>query len=210
MMELRWGAKETGRAVLLAGAAWLALAASAQAQQPLATIPAAPAPAPAVDDGLGDTGYYLESDLLIRDDANQKMIARGDVEARYQGRTLRADEVVYDTKTEVVTAHGHVTLINADGTAEFANDMTMDKDLKAGFARGFSARLDKNIKIASDSAVRRNEKITELNKAIYTPARCAPRSPSRPGASRPTRWSRTRTSTWSTTTARRSACSARR
>ena len=174
MMELRWGAKglkaaDTGRAVLLAGAAWLVLAGSAQAQQPLATIPAAPAPAPAVDDGLGDTGYYLESDILIRDDANQKMIARGDVEARYQGRTLRADEVVYDTKTEVVTAHGHVTLINADGTAQFANDMTMDKDLKAGFARGFSARLDKNIKIAADSAVRRNEQITELNKAIYTP-----------------------------------------
>lgn len=177
MMELRWGAREKGRAVLLAGAAWLALAGSAQAQQPLATIPAAPAPAPAVDDGLGDTGYYLESDLLIRDDANQKMIARGDVEARYQGRTLRADEVIYDTKTEVVTAHGHVTLINADGTAQFADDMTMDKDLKAGFARGFSARLDKNIKIAADSAVRRNEKITELNKAIYTPCEVCAEKP---------------------------------
>lgn len=37
MMELGWGAKEKGRAVLLAGAAWLAFAASAQAQQPLAT-----------------------------------------------------------------------------------------------------------------------------------------------------------------------------
>jgi LPS-assembly protein len=177
MMELRWGAREKGRAVLLAGAAWLALAGSAQAQQPLATIPAAPAPTPAVDDGLGDTGYYLESDLLIRDDANQKMIARGDVEARYQGRTLRADEVIYDTKTEVVTAHGHVTLINADGTAQFADDMTMDKELKAGFARGFSARLDKNIKIAADSAVRRNEKITELNKAIYTPCEVCAEKP---------------------------------
>lgn len=169
MLELRWGAREKGRAVLLAGAAWLALVGSTQAQQPLATIPAAPAPPTAADDGLGDTGYYLESDLLIRDDANQKMTARGDVEARYQGRTLRADEVVYDTKAEVVTAHGHVTLINADGTAQFADDMTMDKELKAGFARGFSARLDKNIKIAADSAVRRNEQITELNKAIYTP-----------------------------------------
>lgn len=177
MLELRWGAREKGRAVLLAGAAWLALAGSAQAQQPLATIPAAPAPATAVDDGLGDTGYYLESDLLIRDDANQKMIARGDVEARYQGRTLRADEVIYDTKTEVVTAHGHVTLINADGTAQFADDMTMDKDLKAGFARGFSARLDKNIKIAADSAVRRNEKITEMNKAIYTPCEVCAEKP---------------------------------
>ena len=142
MMELRWGARETGRTVLLAGTAWLVLACAAQAQQPLATVPAAPAPSPATDDGLGDQGYYLESDLLIRDDANQKMIARGDVEARYQGRTLRADEVVYDTRADVVTAHGHVTLINADGTSLFADYMTMDKDLKAGFARCFSARLD--------------------------------------------------------------------
>ena len=182
MMEFRWGAKDPralgmGRAVLLAGAAWLALACSAQAQQSLATIPAAPAPSPAVDDGLGDTGYYLESDLLIRDDANQKMIARGDVEARYQGRTLRADEVVYDSKTEVVTAHGHVQLINADGTAQFADEMTMDKDMKAGFARGFSARLDKNIKIAADTAIRRNEQITELNQAIYTPCEVCAEKP---------------------------------
>ena len=177
MLELRWGAKEKSRAVLLAGAAWLALSGSAQAQQSLATIPAAPAPPPAVDDGLGDTGYYLESDLLIRDDANQKMIARGDVEARYQGRTLRADEVVYDTKSEVITAHGHVTLINADGTAQFADDMTMDKDMKAGFARHVSARLDKNIKIAADSAVRRNDQITELNRAIYTPCQVCAEKP---------------------------------
>jgi len=177
MMELRWGAKGKGRAVLLAGAAWLALACTAQAQQPLAAIPAAPVPSPAVDDGLGDTGYYLESDLLIRDDANQKMIARGDVEARYQGRTLRADEVVYDTKSEVVTAHGHVTLINADGTAQFADDMTMDKDLKAGFARGFSARLDKNIKIAADTAIRRSDTIQELNQAIYTPCEVCAEKP---------------------------------
>jgi LPS-assembly protein len=180
MIELRWGAKDregVGRGVLLAGAAWLALTCAAHAQQPLATIPATPAPPPAADDGLGDTGYYLESDLLIRDDVNQKMIARGDVEARYQGRTLRADEVVYDTKAEVVTAHGHVTLINADGTAQFADDMTMDKDLKAGFARGFSARLDKNVKIAADTAVRRNEQITELNQAIYTPCEVCAEKP---------------------------------
>jgi len=177
MMELRSGANEKGRAVLLAGAAWLVLAGAAHAQQPLATIPAAPAPAPAVDDGLGDTGYYLESDLLIRDEANQQMIARGDVEARYQGRTLRADEVVYDTKTDVVTAHGHVQLVNADGTAQFADDLTMDKDLKAGFARGFSARLDKNVKIAANTAVRRSETIQELNQAIYTPCEVCAQKP---------------------------------
>jgi LPS-assembly protein len=55
--------------------------------------------------------------------------------------------------------------------------MTMDKDLKAGFARGFSARLDKNIKIAADTAIRRNANIQELNQAIYTPCEVCAKKP---------------------------------
>lgn len=160
------------RKLLLAGVAWLAVAAAsgaAHAQQPLATIPEVPAKPAAADDGLGDEGYYLESDLLIRDDASQTMTARGSVEVRYQGRTLRAQEVIYDTKTGVVTAHGKVQLINADGTAQFADDLTLDKDMRAGFARNFSTRMDQNVKIAAATAIRRNEQVTELNQAIYTP-----------------------------------------
>ncbi|KSB91657.1 organic solvent tolerance protein [Caulobacter vibrioides] len=160
------------RKLLMAGVAWLAVAAAsgaAQAQQSLATIPEVPAKPAAADDGLGDQGYYLESDLLIRDDAAKTMTARGSVEVRYQGRTLRAQEVIYDTSTGVVTAHGKVSLINADGTAQFADDLTLDKDMRAGFARNFSTRLEQNVKIAAATAIRRNEQVTELNQAIYTP-----------------------------------------
>ncbi|MBI1683196.1 LPS-assembly protein LptD [Caulobacter hibisci] len=158
------------RKLLMAGVAWLAFAASAAAAQPaLTTIPEVPARPAVPDDGLGDDGYYLESDLLIRDDTTQTMTARGSVEVRYQGRVLRAQEVIYDTKTGVVTAHGKVSLINADGTAQFADDLTLDKDMRAGFARNFSTRLDENVKIAAATAIRRNEQVTELNQAIYTP-----------------------------------------
>lgn len=159
------------RVLLLSSAAsWaLACAGAAHAQQSLVSIPPTPVVSAKPSDGLGDEGYYLESDLLIRDDVNQKMTAKGSVEARYQGRTLRADQVVYDSKTGAVTADGHVQLINPDGTAEFSDHLEVDKDMKAGFARNFSARLDQNMKVAAATAVRRNANIQELNRAIYTP-----------------------------------------
>ncbi len=183
MTELRPSMPSAGRAFLLGGGAWLALACAgvSHAQTPLASIPktpAVPAPTPnGLGDGLGDSGYYLESDLLIRDDQAQKMTARGAVEARYQGRTLRADEVIYDTKTGTVVANGHVQLINPDGTAEFADHLELDEDMKAGFARNFSARLGQNVKVAAATAVRRNANIQELNSAIYTPCEVCAEKP---------------------------------
>lgn len=170
MMDQRQGVSLSARMRLLAGVAWLVLAASsAQAQQSLATVPEVPVVKAAPSDGLGSEGYYLESDLLVRDDKTHTLTATGDVEARYQGRTLRAQEVVYETEAGVIHAKGKVQLINADGTAQFADEMTLDKDLKAGFALGFSARMDKDVKIAAASALKRNDNIIELNKAIYTP-----------------------------------------
>jgi hypothetical protein len=178
MMDQRQGVSLSARMRLLAGVAGLMLAASgAHAQQSLATVPPVPVVKAPPSDGLGTDGYYLESDVLIRDDKSHTMTAQGDVEARYQGRTLRAQEVIYDTEAGIVHAKGKVQLINADGTAQFADEMTLDKDLKAGFALGFAARMDKNVKIAAASAIKRNETITELNQAIYTPCEVCAEKP---------------------------------
>ena len=81
-----------------------------------------------MDDGLKGGGFYLESDSLIQDDANHRVIAEGSVEVRYMGRVLRADEVDYQTQTGVVTARGHVTIVNVDGAWQFSNAITLDKD----------------------------------------------------------------------------------
>jgi LPS-assembly protein len=177
MMDAHGRVNRCGRAVLLAGTAWLAMGGLAQAQQDLAAMPTVAAPSVQASEGLGDSGYYLEADLLVRDDKAQTLTAKGGVEARYQGRTLRADEVIYDTRTGVVTAHGKVQLINGDGTAQFADDLTLDKDLRAGFARNFGARMENNVKIAAATAVRRSESIQELNQAIYTPCEVCAEKP---------------------------------
>lgn len=158
---------------MLAGAAVAAMLAhsSAHAQAP---APAAPAAAqPPSPDGLADDELYLEADKLTRDDKAGVTTAEGNVEMRYQGRTLRADRVVYeegpDEQPGVIRAFGHVQVINADGTVEFADQFAFDDKLSAGVARGFSARLANNGKMASSTATRRSEKIQELNRAIYTP-----------------------------------------
>jgi LPS-assembly protein len=150
------------RTRLLAGAAALSLlviAAPALAQTP--------EPAPA--DGLAPDAFFLEADEVIQNDADNIVTAKGDVEVRYQGRTLRAQEVTYDRATGVVTAKGRAAIINADGSAQFADAITLDDQMRAGIAQGFSTRLPGDVKIAAATAIRRSETVSELNKAIYTP-----------------------------------------
>jgi LPS-assembly protein len=132
-------------------------------------------------DGLAPDELYMEADLVVRDGTNKVTTASGDVEVRYQGRTLRAQELVYDEAKSTITANGDVQTINADGTVEFADKVTLDEDMKAGVAIGFSSRQLDNIKIAAATAVRRNETIQELNRAIYTPCEiCADNKPKSP------------------------------
>jgi LPS-assembly protein len=142
----------------------------------MAPRPKAPPPAPpAGPDGLGPSGFYLESDTLTRDDRNNVWSAVGAVEARYQGRVLSADKVVYDVATGVVSADGHVMIINPDGTTVAGEHVRLDNEMSAGFVRGFSSHQQQNITFAADLAVRRSATVNELNRAIFTPCDiCAP------------------------------------
>lgn len=125
--------------------------------------------APTGDSVLADQAFYMEADQLVRNDVDQIWLATGEVEVRYQGRTLRANEVRYDAKTGVVTARGKVQVVNPDGSSEFSDAITLDKDFTAGVALGFSTRQLQNIKIAANAAIKRNDDVTELNKVIFTP-----------------------------------------
>ena len=164
---------------LTAGVGLLVLSATvAAAQTPVdpespaadARLPATRAvAAPSADEALADRAFYMEANTVVRDDQAGAWHAIGDVEARYQGRTLRADDVLYDSKSGVVTAKGNVQIVNADGTSEFADAITLDKDFSAGVAMGFSTRQAGNIKLAAAAAIRRSPDAMELNRAIFTP-----------------------------------------
>jgi LPS-assembly protein len=188
MRGWRHAQRAAGKFGLLAGTALTLLAANAAVAQTAFELPTrapgvprpmlpsdvkrlktTPPPKQPVDDGLGQSGFYLEADTLVRDDPHNTWTARGKVEARYQGRTLRGEEVIYNVTTGTVVANGHAQILNPDGTAEFADHLVMDDQMRAGFARGFSVSMDHNIHFAADVAIRRSETVNELNRAIYTP-----------------------------------------
>jgi LPS-assembly protein len=150
------------------GVAALALIWTAAPLSALAATPPPPlAPGPA-DEAIGSSGFYMEADTMIHDDEHHTWTAKGSVEARYQGKILRAGEVDYDQSTGVVTAKGDVQLLNPDGTSEFAKDMTLDKEFKAGLALAFSTRQEPNVKIVADEAIRLDRDSMALNKAVFT------------------------------------------
>ncbi len=133
-----------------------------------------------LDDGLGPDGFYLEADLVVRDDKAKTIVATGGVESRYGGRTLRANQVTYDQTTGIITAKGAAQLIDEDGNVEFADELVLDDAKSTGFARNFSARMADKTTMAASTAVRRSAQINELNNALYTPCPLCAEDPSKP------------------------------
>ncbi len=129
----------------------------------------APPPPAAPSDGLSGGGFYLEADTLTREGDGQHFTADGHVQARYRGRTLRADRVEYNSGDGTAVATGHVQIIADDGTAQFADRLTLDKEMQEGFSTGFSTRLANNVQIAAARAHRITGRLTELDHVIFTP-----------------------------------------
>ena len=145
---------------LLAGfSAVLPFAAEAQGTASVVSPPAAQAT---------DERVILEADTVYELEGENSIVAEGNVEALYQGRTLRADRLVYNRTTEKVRANGNVVIIDVDGSQQFADELEVGSNLTDGYAIGFSARLAQGASVTANSAVRRSDGINALDQVVYT------------------------------------------
>ena len=115
-----------------------------------------------------DETVLFQADAVVREGADDPIIATGNVRASYGGRYLTADRVIYDPVEDLVTARGNVVLYEADGTPAFADEIVLTGDLGDGVATGFSALLANDNRLAAASAVRRRSGVNDLNRAVYT------------------------------------------
>jgi LPS-assembly protein len=114
---------------------------SALAALCLLVLLAAPAPAAAQGSQL-----EISMDELVEDIWSNRIIARGNVEIRFYGEILLADEVAYDRDTGKLTARGNVTLQDADGKVTRSNGLTLHDELRDAFiayARRQKMRVDR-------------------------------------------------------------------
>src|SRR5215472_3961310 len=183
----RWGVRRTARMgrsnlfaslalpVLLLPSVTLTLLATAAQAKTLSAMAPQPSHAdnkptpPVADDGLAGGGLYLEADKLTQNQTTHHVIATGGVEIRYKGRVLRADRVDYNSDSGDMAASGNVEIINSDGTAQFAESITLDKTMSEGFAQSFSTRMEGHVQIAATSVTRRDANVTDFRGVIYTP-----------------------------------------
>ncbi len=123
----------------------------------------------AVDSPFRDPDIiYLEADTLDNDEATGILTASGEVEGRYQDRTLRADRVVYNLETGQIIASGNVVLIQSDGSSQYADKLEISNELETGTATDFVARLPDGGVTAARFVARGANGEVELYNAYYT------------------------------------------
>ncbi|MEL6111654.1 MAG: LPS assembly protein LptD [Pseudomonadota bacterium] len=142
------------------------------AQAGAATTPqAAPLtaqPAPATGTPSEGETVLFEADEIYRDSIDSPIEARGNVKAYFGDQYLTAEALSYDPATQVVFADGQVSITSATGETVFAERVELTGDLRDGIAENFNALLAENAKVAAESAIRRQNARTELNRVVYT------------------------------------------
>jgi len=149
---------------------------------PLTTAPSTPA-APAPAQASPQNPVLLEADQLVDDDAAHTITAQGNVQIRYQGRTLRANQVVYDLNAGTVHATGDVEMMTEDGSVTYADEIETDDSMNVAIATELRARIGRSGTLAARAALRHGPGETELENVIYTSC------PVCEGGNRPPTWS---------------------
>lgn len=111
---------------------------------------------------------YLEADEVINNENTQVLTAIGEVEGRYEDRTLRANRVDYDLNTGVVLATGDVVLIDSTGDVQYADKLELSSELQTGTAANFTARLATGATTAARFVTRDEDGEFELFNVTYT------------------------------------------
>lgn len=168
-MRMSRSGEMAGRAAERTPFGWAALAAAlamSAATPALAQTSGAADPAtPATEQ---DANVILEADELIDDQQARTVTAQGDVQVRYQGRTMRADRLVYYLDTGEIRAIGDVQIVLEDGSVTYAEEVQADEAMNVGAARELRARIGGQGTLAARAAVRHGEGESELRNVIYT------------------------------------------
>lgn len=110
----------------------------------------------------------LRADEVVYDMNTAIVTARGHVEVDYNGHILNADEVSYNQKTDVVSARGHINVLTSNGDVAFANSAELSDGMRDGVLEGFAALIGKDGRMTAAHAVRKGGTVTVATDAAYT------------------------------------------
>ncbi|MEL0114228.1 MAG: LPS assembly protein LptD, partial [Rickettsiales bacterium] len=96
------------------------------------------------------------------------------------GRTLFADTLSYNQKTETVSASGNIVLHEPSGEVIFAEFVELTDQLKNGVINRIRILLLDDSRFAANNAVRRDGNTTTMERAVYSPCKLCEENPNAP------------------------------
>ncbi|OYY69409.1 LPS-assembly protein LptD [Sphingomonas sp. 28-63-12] len=158
------------RSLLLASCALAAIVAitAPAAAQDLQDRPIDPAPATEVPAAAEPNQVQFSADGIEYDSNADIVTARGDVRMHREGDRLRADTIVWNRKTGLVTATGNIVVTNPGGDAAYGDTIELTDSLKDGVIENMLVVLDQGGRLAADRGSRKDGVVT-LDDAAYTP-----------------------------------------
>ncbi len=123
----------------------------------------------------GPVGLVADS---VRYDVDAgRLIAEGNVEVYYGDRTLTASRIVYDRPADRLDATGPLTLRGPEAVTLLASSAELDARLRDGIIQGAQAVMRDDVKFAAAEGRRIDGRYNVLSRAVFSPCRVCPESP---------------------------------
>ncbi len=119
----------------------------------------------------GNDIAFLQADTLTYDRSNNLVIAEGNVEVAYGTRVLFADRLTYNQDTDIIKAEGNIAILEESGQVTFADSAELTGDLKEGVVENIQMLLEDDSKFAANRATRIRDRLSVLNKAVFSPCK---------------------------------------
>lgn len=139
----------------------------------------AQAPSPTADGTSTRVPVLFKADRLRNEQNVGTVIATGNVEFSQGDRTLLADSVTYNRRTDVVTATGNISILEPTGEVIFADHVELTGDMRNGIIENIRVRLSDDARIAAAGGRRTGGNRTEFAKATYSPCKLCEKDPTR-------------------------------
>lgn len=123
----------------------------------------------------------FRADQIVYDQRTQIVTASGNVEVTQSGRTLTADRVTYNQQTDEVTAEGNIGLKDDESaTVVLANKIQVRDEMKDGVIESLTVMLAEKGKLAAARGTREDGNVMTLEKAVYSACETCKERPDEP------------------------------
>jgi len=146
--------------------------------------PKVPTASSGFESGQNDPNAQMlvRADELQYDNANNRILALGNVQIYYKRSTLEADKVVYEQTTKRMRAEGNARLTEADGKVVHGEIIDLTDQFRDGFVDSLQLEAADKTRFAAPRAERKEGRYTVFQSGVYTacePCKDDPRKPPR-------------------------------